>query len=69
MRLKSRNAELKQRAKISLGKYVSMFRHDCSYNIWFIFANTKPRTYRIPKNQNIPNALSKCLETIIRFKS
>ena len=38
-----------------------MFRHDCSYNIKFIFTNTKPPTFRTPKNQNIPNAPSRCL--------
>ena len=42
-------------------KYFGMFRHDCSYNIKFIFTNTKPPTFRTPKNQNIPNAPSRCL--------
>ena len=51
MRLKSRKAELKMPVKVSLGKYVGMFRHDCRY----IFTNTKPGIFRIPKNQSIPN--------------
>ena len=42
MRLKSRKVELKQRVKVSLEKYVGMFRHDCRYNIKFIFTDTKP---------------------------
>ena len=50
MRLKSRKAELKKPVKVSLGKYVGMFHHNCRY----IFTNTKPGIFRIPKNQ-IPN--------------
>ena len=38
-----------------------MFCHDCSYNTRFIFKNTKPHIFRIPKNQNITNTPSKCL--------
>ena len=37
VRLKSRKAELKQQVKTSLAKYVTMFRHDCSYNIKICF--------------------------------
>ena len=55
MRLKSTKAELKQRVKVSLGKFVSMLRYDCRYNIRFIFKITMPGIFRIPKNQNIPN--------------
>ena len=55
MRLKSTKAELKQRVKVSLDKFVSMLRHDCRYNIRFIFKITMPGIFRIPKNQNIPN--------------
>lgn len=33
MRFKTRKAELKQRDKESLAKYVGMFLNDCSYNI------------------------------------
>ena len=61
MRLKSRTAELKQQVKVSLAKYVCMFRHDSSFNITFIFTNTTPRIFRIPKNQTIPNTSSRCL--------
>ena len=53
MRLKSRKAELKQRVKVSLEKYVGMFRHDCRCNRRFIFTNTKPDIFGIPKNQRI----------------
>ena len=42
MKLKNRKAALIQQVKISSAKYVDMFRHDCSYNIRFIFTNTKP---------------------------
>ena len=38
-----------------------MFCHDCSYNTRFIFKNKKPHIFRIPKNQNITNTPSKCL--------
>ena len=55
MKLKSRTAKLKQQVKVSLEKYVGMFHHDCRYNIRFIFTNTKPGIFRIPKNQSIPN--------------
>ena len=48
MRLKSRKVELKQRVKVSLEKYVGMFRHDCRYNIKFIFADTKPDISKVP---------------------
>ena len=61
MRLKSRRAELKQRVKVRLAKYVGMitFRHDCSFNKRFITTNTKPRIFRIPKNQNVANPPSR----------
>ena len=36
-----------------------MFCHDCSYKIRFIFKNTKPDIFRIPKNQRITNTPSK----------
>ena len=55
MILKKRKSELKQRVKVSLAKYFGMFCHDCSYNIRFIFTNTKLLIFRTPKNQNIPN--------------
>ena len=55
MRLKSRKAELKQWNKVSLAKYIAIFRHGCSYDIRFIFKNAKPIIFRIPKNQNITN--------------
>ena len=55
MKLKNRKAELIQRVKVSLAKYVDMFRRDCSYNIRFIFTNTKANVFRIQKNQSIPN--------------
>ena len=42
-RLKSRKAELKQRVKVNLAKYVGIFCHDCSDNKRFIFTNAKPR--------------------------
>ena len=42
LRLKNRKAELKQQVKVSLAKYVGMFRHDRSYKIRFIFIKTKP---------------------------
>ena len=61
VRLESRKAELKQQVKLSLAKYFGLFCHDCRYNIRFIFTNTKPHNYRIPKNQNIPNTPSRCL--------
>ena len=61
MKLKSRTPKLKQQVKVSLEKYVGMFRHDCRYNIRFIFTNTKPDIFRIPKNQSIPNTPSRCL--------
>ena len=53
MRLKNRKAELKQRVKVSLEKYVGMFRHYCRYNIRFIFTNIKLAIFKIPKNQSI----------------
>ena len=55
MKLKNRRAEFIQLVKVSLAKYVDMFCHDCSYNIRFIFTNTKLNVFRIQKNQNIPN--------------
>ena len=39
VKLKNRTAELIQRVKVSLVKYVNMFCHDCSYNIRSIFTN------------------------------
>ena len=36
VRLESKQAELKQRVKVSLAKYVTMFHHDYNYNIRFI---------------------------------
>ena len=59
MRLKIRKAELKQQVRVSLGKYVGMFRHDCRYNKRFIFKFTKSGIFRIPKNQNVPNTTSR----------
>ena len=50
LRFKNRKAKLKQRVRVSLAKYVGMFRHDSSYNIRFIFTNTKPFIFRITKN-------------------
>ena len=57
--LKSKKAELKQ-VKVSLEKYVGMFRHECSYNIGFVFTNTNLCIFRIPKNQSIPNTPLRC---------
>ena len=54
-------AELIQRVKVSLAKYVGMFHHDCGYNVRFIFRNTKPYIFTIPENQSIPNTLWRCL--------
>ena len=59
--LKSRKAKLKKRVKVSLGKYVGMFRHDFRYNMRFIFASTKPGLFRIQKNQSILHTPSRCL--------
>ena len=61
MRLKNRKAELKQRVKVSLEKYVGMFRHYCRYNIRFIFTNIKLAIFKIPKNQSIPHSPWGCL--------
>ena len=60
-RLKSRKAKLKQRIEVGLAKYVGVFCYDCSCNTRFNFTNTKPHIFRIPKNQNIPNIPSRCL--------
>ena len=60
VKLKNRKAKLMQRVKVSLAKYVDMFRHDCSYNIRYILTNTKPHIFRIPKNKNILNTPSRC---------
>ena len=60
VRLKSRKAELKHRVKVSLAKYVGMFRRGCSYNIRFIFTIAKPHIFLIPKNQNILETPSRC---------
>ena len=57
VKLKNRKAELIQRVKISLAKYVDMFRHNCSYSVRFIFTNTKPHIFRIPKNQKIQHSI------------
>ena len=45
MRLKTRIAELKQRVKTSLAKFADRLYH-CSYDIRFIFINTKPRIFK-----------------------
>ena len=51
MKLKNRKAELvHQRVKVC-SRY--------SYNIKFIFTDTKPYIFRIPKNRNILNTPSK----------
>ena len=50
--IKSRKAELK-RVNVSLARYVGLIRHDGSYNVRFILTNTKPRIFRIRKNQSI----------------
>ena len=34
---------------VGLAKHVGMFRHDCSYNIRFIFTNTKPSIFQNSK--------------------
>ena len=47
VRLKSRREELKQQVKVKLVKFVGMFCYDCSYDIRFIFTNTKPCIFRI----------------------
>ena len=60
-RLKNRKAELKQKIEVSLAKYIGVFCYDCSCNTRFNFTNTKPYIFRIPKNQNIPNIPSRCL--------
>ena len=52
MRLKSKKAELKQRIKVSLAKYVGMFRRDFSNSIRFFFHKHKTSFCRTPKNQN-----------------
>ena len=62
VKLKNRKAELvHQRVKVTLAKYVDVFRHDCSYNLRLIFTDTKPHIFKIPKNQNILNTPSRCL--------
>ena len=61
VKMKNRKAELIQGVKVSLAKYVDMFRHDCSCNIRFIFTNTKPHIFRISRNQNILNTPWRCL--------
>ena len=61
MMLKSRKAELKQKVKVSLAKYVEMLQHDSSYNIRIIFTNTQLHIFRISKNQNISNNPTRCL--------
>ena len=61
VKLKNRKAELIQRVKVSLAKHVDIFRCECSCNIRFIFINTKPHIFRIPKNQNILNTPSRCV--------
>ena len=53
MRLKSRKAELKEQVKVSLGKIACFVIIVAT--IQNLFSNTKPRIFRIPKNQNIPN--------------
>ena len=58
---KTKRVELKQRVKVSLAKYTGMFHRDCSYNIKFIFTDTKPHICRIPNNQSIPNNPLRCL--------
>ena len=45
-----------------------MFCHDCSYNIRFIFTNTKPHIFEFSKNQNIPNTPLRCLEFSFSIK-
>ena len=57
MRLEGRKAELKQRIKVGLAKYVDMFPLDCSNSIRFFFTSF----CRTPKNQNIAKTPSKCL--------
>ena len=47
--------------KVSLAKYVAIFCQDCSYNIRFIFTNTKAHIFRTSNNQNIPNTPLRCL--------
>ena len=62
VKLKNRKVELvHQRVKVSLAKYVDVFCHDCTYNIGFIFTDTNPHIFRIPKNQNILNTPSRCV--------
>ena len=60
VRLKSRKAKLIQQVKVSLAKYGGMFLHNGSYNTKFIFTNTKPHIFKIPKNQFIPNTQLRC---------
>ena len=54
MKLKNRKAALIQQVKISSAKYVDMFRHDCSYNIRFIFTNTKPLFLEFQRIKTFP---------------
>ena len=68
MKLKSRTAELKQQVKVSSEKYVGMFCYNCRYKIRFIFSDTKPGNFRIPKNQSIPNTPSRCLNFSFSLK-
>ena len=69
MKLKNRKAELvRQRVKVSLAKHVDVFRHDCSYNITFIFIDTKPHIFRIQNIQNILNTPSRCVSFSFSIK-
>ena len=53
MRLKRREEELKQRVKVNLAKFVGMFCYDSSYDIRFIFRNTKSRIFGIKVLQTL----------------
>ena len=70
MSLKSRKAELKQRGKLSLAKYAGMI----VATIRYIFTNTKPRIFRIPKKKALETLhrgvqiIITSLETIRTFK-
>ena len=62
VKFRNRTAEIvNQRVKVSLAKYLDVFRHDCSSNLRFIFTDTKPHIFRSPKNENILNTPSRCV--------
>ena len=65
MSLKSRKAELKQRGKLSLAKYAGMI----VATIRYIFTNTKPRIFRIPKKKGTRNTPSRRSNHNYKFRN